>query len=409
MALVGGANDQGTLFEYDISNNVFTKKIDFDGSITGSYPSANLVSSSDGKLYGTTSQGGIHNNGVLFEFDPSTGGFTVKFQFESSVTGNDQRGALALSSSGKIYGTNLSGGASNGGTLFEYDPSNETFTKRHDFSFSTGIEPRGGLIIVNSNSKIEQTITFNPLATKIFSNTPFNLTASSTSGLAITYTSSDTTIVSINGSTAKMLKAGTVTITASQAGNSSYNPAASVSQILTINKANQVITFDPLLAMKKGDAPFVLTASSTSGLTITYTSSNPRVASISGNVVTILKTGETVITASQPGNSSYKAAIKVLRTLLVNKKRNNDNCDNDSDDDRTTVYPNPASDFITVRLGDKSGRKQVSIFQLNGLLKAFCEVYDDEITFNISDYQNGIYVVRIVTRSKIELIRFEKR
>jgi hypothetical protein len=208
--------------------------------------------------------------------------------------------------------------------------------------FGSGIEPRGGLILVNPFTKIDQTITFDSLAVKTFNDVSFILKASATSGLAISYISSDTTVATIRDSTVTILKVGTTIITATQPGNSTYNPATSVQRKLVVNKAAQIITFNPLPNKKKGDNPFALAATSTSGLPITYKSSNPKVASIIGNVVTILKVGETTITASQSGNSSYNAAPKVKQTLRVIKKSNDDPSDDESDNDPKdciSVYP----------------------------------------------------------------------
>jgi hypothetical protein len=80
----------------------------------------------------------------------------------------------------------------------------------------------------------------------------------------------------------------------------------------------QTISFGALPAKTFGDTSFALTATASSGLTVTYMSSDPLVASISGNAVTILKAGATTITASQAGNASYSAATPVAQLLTVN-------------------------------------------------------------------------------------------
>jgi DNA/RNA endonuclease G (NUC1) len=85
----------------------------------------------------------------------------------------------------------------------------------------------------------------------------------------------------------------------------------------TITKADQVITFDELPAKNLGDAPFPLSGTATSGLTVSYSTSNPAVASVSGSTVTILSVGTTTITATQTGNTNYNAAAPVARTLAV--------------------------------------------------------------------------------------------
>jgi hypothetical protein len=81
---------------------------------------------------------------------------------------------------------------------------------------------------------------------------------------------------------------------------------------------SQTITFGALPAKAYLDAPFALTATASSGLTVSYMSSDPLVASVSGNTVTILKAGTTTITASQAGNGSFSAATPVPQLLTVN-------------------------------------------------------------------------------------------
>jgi len=50
---------------------------------------------------------------------------------------------------------------------------------------------------------------------------------------------------------------------------------------------------------------------------VSYASSDPTVASVSGNTVTILKAGVTTLTASQPGDANHTAATPVAQTLTV--------------------------------------------------------------------------------------------
>ena len=69
-----------------------------------------------------------------------------------------------------------------------------------------------------------------------------------------------------------------------------------------------------------GNAPFATGATSTnSTIPITYTTSNPGVATVSGNTITITGAGTTVITAMQAGSDGFFPAPNVARTLTVNK------------------------------------------------------------------------------------------
>jgi hypothetical protein len=165
----------------------------------------------------------------------------------------------------------------------------------------------------------DQIITFNSLANKTFGNADFDLTASASSGLPVTYQSSNQSVATISGSTVTLVGSGTTTITASQDGDNSYNAATPVDQVLTVLKSDQTITFNPLADVKLTDDDFSLTASSSSGLTVSYSSSNPSVASVSGTTVSIHSRGQTNITASQSGNSDYNPAASVIRNLTVGK------------------------------------------------------------------------------------------
>jgi len=167
--------------------------------------------------------------------------------------------------------------------------------------------------------KADQQITFQSLATKTFGDQPFTLTATSTSNLTVTFASSDPSVAKITGNTVTILKGGAVDITASQVGNTNFNGAAEVKRTLTINKADQQIAFQALTAKTFGDQPFLLTASSTSNLPVTFSSSDPSVAKITDNTITMLKVGSVDITASQAGDANFNGAADVKRTLTINK------------------------------------------------------------------------------------------
>jgi uncharacterized repeat protein (TIGR03803 family) len=167
--------------------------------------------------------------------------------------------------------------------------------------------------------KVPQTITFAVLEEKFINDAPFNLTATSTSGLSISYASSNTAVATVSGSTVTIIGIGTTTITASQAGNGTYAAATSVDRTLSVVKVPQTITFAELDEKLVNDDPFALTATSTSGLTVTYASSNLAVATVTGSTVTIVGVGSTTITASQAGNGMFAAAASVDRTLSVVK------------------------------------------------------------------------------------------
>lgn len=166
-------------------------------------------------------------------------------------------------------------------------------------------------------NKADQTIAFVQPAAVRYADPAFDLEASSESGLAITFTSANENVATVSGSTVTIVGAGTTDITASQAGNANYNAAANVIRTLTVNKADQSITFEPIPLKLSVDAAFDLPLAASSGLPIAYTSSNTAVATVSGNTVTIRGIGTADITASQPGDARYNAATPVARPLTV--------------------------------------------------------------------------------------------
>lgn len=129
-------------------------------------------------------------------------------------------------------------------------------------------------------------------------------------GLTYTYSSSDTSVASISGSTITIHKSGTVTITASFVGNESYNPA-SASYSLVVSKANVTLSFTNATVnttVATSTMSVQTVTSSVQGLTITYSSNNSAVATISGTTITIVDVGSATITASFAGNDIYNPA-----------------------------------------------------------------------------------------------------
>lgn len=105
-----------------------------------------------------------------------------------------------------------------------------------------------------------------------------------------------------------------VDVTATNSGGTSTASTLS----FTISQGSQTITFGALTPKTIGDLPFTLSATASSGLGVTYESSNTSVATVSGNTVTIVGVGTTTITASQAGDSNYLAATDVDQVLTVN-------------------------------------------------------------------------------------------
>lgn len=173
--------------------------------------------------------------------------------------------------------------------------------------------------VVTDSRRQDQTISFLELGPRTFGDEPFDIEATSSSGLEVTFVSADQDVATIMGNTVTIVGAGTTTITAMQSGDDAFNPAASVGRALTIEKAEQTIDFEVLTNRAFGDPSFTLMASSTSGLPVTFSSSDPNVLSVSNGIATILGAGSTVVTASQSGNNNYLPGADVSRNLTIDK------------------------------------------------------------------------------------------
>ena len=245
----------------------------------------------------------------------------------------------------------------------------------------------GTLVIARAT----QTITFGALPGKTFGDAPFAAGGTASSGLTVSYASSNTNVATVSGGTISVAGTGTATITATQGGSSNYEAATPVAQTLTVTAANasvmlgnlsqtydgsaktatvttdppglavsvtydgsttppsmggsyavvatvtepnysgtasgtlviarasQTITFGALPAKTFGDAPFAAGATASSGLVVSYASSNTNVATVDGDSITIVGAGSTMITASQAGDTNYEAAATAEQILTVAK------------------------------------------------------------------------------------------
>jgi uncharacterized repeat protein (TIGR03803 family) len=154
MTTYGGQNDDGVLFEFDPATGTYSKKLDFKGFETGAYPHANLIQSKvNGKLYGLTSYSDGDHRGVLFEYDPVTNILVKKIDFGGPGNGYDPEGSLVEVSNGHFYGLTTMGGTADAGTIFEYDPVTNQYSKKYDFNTTDGGFPYGSLMIA-SNGKL---------------------------------------------------------------------------------------------------------------------------------------------------------------------------------------------------------------------------------------------------------------
>ena len=168
------------------------------------------------------------------------------------------------------------------------------------------------------------------------------------------------------------------------------DPAFAQPYVHPSDRQEQFITWNQELSLTLSDSPVALTATSTSGLPITYTCNDSSIAYSDGSMLYLLRNGTTTVTASQQGDSDYLPAEPVTKTLLVNDV-GTDALANSS----PHIFPNPVSDALyvipngepitAVRLLSSLGRQEQVTLSNNKI--------------NLSNLSAGVYFLSIITTS----------
>ena len=292
------------------------------------------------------------------------------------------------------YGTALGAtqlnAASNTPGTFTYTPASGTILNAGaDQILSADFAPTDAL---NYNSisnqqvqitvnKASQTITFTALEVKTCGDIPFNLSATSSSGLTVNYTSSDPTVAFISGNTVSILKAGTTTITALQPGNTNNNPAPGVDQTLVVNALDNSVTVVGNL----------LTANA-NGVTYQWVDCNNGNAPITGetnktfNAVT---DGNYAVIISNNGCSVTSNCYNIITTVVYETYPGAN----------IRVYPNPTSGNLTIDLTETFTKVEIIITDVNGKIFLREPFYDNKkIDLNI-DGPSGLYFITIISKT----------
>lgn len=185
----GGNFGQGTFFEFNSTNSTLNVLVNFNGN-NGRNPFGSVVLTPNQKLYGLTNRGGLNNSGVIFEYEINSNSFNVKKHLNQANNGYSPQNPLINPYAYTLFGTtalggiNQNNGATNMGTLFEFDLKNDTFYKRIDFSNTTGYQPVGKLCYTNQmiygvnrfggNTNDGTVYEYNPNNNQIYKRADFN-------------------------------------------------------------------------------------------------------------------------------------------------------------------------------------------------------------------------------------------
>jgi uncharacterized repeat protein (TIGR03803 family) len=157
----GGTDDWGAVFALAPPNSgskVWTYTLIHSFAFSdGAYPDAGVTLGASNTLYGVTSMAGANGEGTAFELiSPVSAGkpwtFAVIHQFcalDRCTDGASPYAPLIYEPGPTLYGTATSGGETNHGTVYTLSRGKTgwTYTSLHDFRFSDGADPLGGLVI----------------------------------------------------------------------------------------------------------------------------------------------------------------------------------------------------------------------------------------------------------------------
>ena len=88
-----------------------------------------------------------------------------------------------------------------------------------------------------------------------------------------------------------------------------------VEGVLTVNKADQVITFATIPSGLRMTQEYPMEVAASSGLPVSFEISDPHIASISGNILKINQDGNFTITVTQAGDKNWNPADEVLQSV----------------------------------------------------------------------------------------------
>jgi uncharacterized repeat protein (TIGR03803 family) len=157
----GGTNDVGTIFRIAPDGTGYTTLHSFaGGAADGQYPGTKLRNVADGTLYGSTGAGGAGGLGTIFRYDPLSGAARVIHSFAGGPDdGNQPSCRLRVGPDGNLYGVTFYGGYFDLGTFFRITPAG-TLTVVHSFAGGTdGRSPNSSLLVTPDGDFYGTTIT----------------------------------------------------------------------------------------------------------------------------------------------------------------------------------------------------------------------------------------------------------
>jgi uncharacterized repeat protein (TIGR03803 family) len=144
----GGPDDGGSVFSFQADGSGFTNLHYFTTLTDGGSPGAGVLVVGH-TIYGTAAYGGPLLDGSVFAMNTDGTGF-IPLHFFTGTNGDGVRPYGDLSISGStLYGTTISGGASNAGVVFSMNVDGGFYADLVNLSSALGANPMGGALLAN--------------------------------------------------------------------------------------------------------------------------------------------------------------------------------------------------------------------------------------------------------------------
>ena len=173
-----------------------------------------------------------------------------------TVTGAQNGAAPAGSITLTSDGLNETLTLQNGKTTHKWENlSDKEYTVTAAYSGDTNYKAANSKLTFDAAKKNQESFAISPVEAKTYGDPAFDLASTGGNGSgAVSFTSSDPSVVSINDKTATICKAGTVTITARKAADNNYNEAVAAISV-TIGKRPITLTADSFTVVKGAAMP----------------------------------------------------------------------------------------------------------------------------------------------------------
>ena len=238
------------------------------------------------------------NSSHPFVWIPATSNGTTGVMFDMQTLGGSVAEAAAINTANQIVGLSFLTGNPT------YDGSNWII---HAFVSA----PLAG--------SFDQTITFGALADKTFGDADFSVSATASSGLAVSFAAEGS--CNVDGTTVHLTGAGTCTITASQAGDGAHYPATDVPQSFDITKGLQAaLTIGAPPSLTYGNNATLTSDGGSGSGTVSFSAGVSTGCAVTDDQLSVTSAAGTCsVTATKAGDDNYIAESSSAAPVALNK------------------------------------------------------------------------------------------